>query len=72
MQLNLLTQQVAAFDRVAEHKRAQQHDDWDAALRSWISNENRARARNANRYDTDVVYLPQPLSSIDPGNSFHH
>ena len=72
LHLDLLTQQIAAFDRVAEHRAESSILDWDHAVRRWITAENQARAERAARHGTDVVYLPSPTTAIATGSSSQH
>ena len=72
LHLGLLTQQIAAFERVAEHREATSVDDWDQALHLWIETENGERAENSTRYNAEVVFLPRPTSHIEPGRPTRH
>ena len=65
LNLGVLTQQLAAFDRIAEYRDAAPGVGWDRGLHEWIEIENQARAENSARHGVSVVYLPTPTSRID-------
>ena len=69
LNLGLLTQQLATFDRVTEYRDTTSVVDWDQALHEWIETENQARAETSARNGVNVVYLPSPTSRIGTGIS---